>query len=130
MQARIGSWMRACAGAHEARDLRVIRFGDNMREVADTDGDKVEVQARFGTSVNTYPVNELVAVVEQVADAEVERLCAEYDEAYDGRAGAAPGGRAARRRCATRHASSWACGPSSPSTARWPSSTPSRTSAA
>ncbi len=92
VQARIGSWMRACAGAHEARDLRVIRFGDNMREVADTDGDKVEVQARFGTSVNTYPVNELVAVVEQVGDAEVERLCAEYDEAYTVVPALRPGG--------------------------------------
>jgi L-arabinose isomerase len=75
--------MRAAAGVHEARDLRVIRFGDNMREVADTDGDKVEVQARFGTSCNTYPVNELAAVVDEVADAEVDGLCAEYDDLYD-----------------------------------------------
>ena len=82
-QTRIGDWMRAAAGAHEARNLRVIRFGDNMREVADTDGDKVEVQARFGASCNTYPINELVAVVDQVADAEVDRLCAEYDDLYD-----------------------------------------------
>ena len=73
VQRRIGAWSRACAGAHEARNLRVIRFGDNMREVADTDGDKVEVQARLGTSVNTYPVNELVTVVDEIADAEVER---------------------------------------------------------
>ena len=75
--------MRAAAGAHEARNLRVVRFGDNMREVADTDGDKVEVQARLGTSCNTYPVNELVKVVDQMADADVDRLCAEYDELYD-----------------------------------------------
>ena len=83
VQRRIGAWSRACAGAHEARTLRVIRFGDNMREVADTDGDKVEVQARLGTSVNTYPVNELVTVVDEIADAEVERLCTEYDETYE-----------------------------------------------
>ena len=83
VQRRIGAWMRAAAGAHEARHLRVVRFGDNMREVADTDGDKVEVQARLGTSCNTYPVNDLVKVVDQVADAEVERLCAEYDDLYD-----------------------------------------------
>ncbi len=83
VQRRVGAWMRAAAGAHEARDLRVIRFGDNMREVADTDGDKVEVQARFGAACNTYPVNELAAVVDQVADAEVDRLCAEYDERYE-----------------------------------------------
>jgi L-arabinose isomerase len=83
VQWRIGAWMRAAAGAHEARRLKVIRFGDNMREVADTDGDKVEVQARFGTSCNTYPVNELAAVVDEVADAEVDGLCAEYDDLYD-----------------------------------------------
>jgi L-arabinose isomerase len=83
VQARIGAWTRAAVGAHEARNLKVVRFGDNMREVADTDGDKVEVQARLGTSVNTHPVNELVAVVDQIADAEVEHLCAEYDELYD-----------------------------------------------
>jgi L-arabinose isomerase len=83
VQARIGAWMRAAAGAREAHNLRVVRFGDNMREVADTDGDKVEVQARFGTSCNTYPVNELVKVVDQMADADVDRLCAEYDELYD-----------------------------------------------
>ena len=83
VRGRIGAWMRAAAGAHEARHLRVIRFGDNMREVADTDGDKVELQARFGTSCNTYPINELAAVVDEIADAEVDRLCAEYDERYD-----------------------------------------------
>jgi L-arabinose isomerase len=83
VQGRIGSWMRAAAGVHEARNLKVIRFGDNMREVADTDGDKVEVQARLGASCNTYPVNELAATVDAVADADVERLCSEYDELYD-----------------------------------------------
>ena len=84
VQSRIGTWMRATVGVHEARALKVVRFGDNMREVADTDGDKVEVQARMGISCNTHPINELVAsVVEQVADAEVERLCAEYDAVYD-----------------------------------------------
>ena len=55
VQARIGAWMRATVGAHEARALKVVRFGDNMREVADTDGDKVEVQARLGISCNTLP---------------------------------------------------------------------------
>jgi L-arabinose isomerase len=83
VQSRIGAWMRAAAGAHEARHLKVIRFGDNMREVADTDGDKVEVQARFGAACNTYPVNELAATVDEMADADVDRLCAEYDELYD-----------------------------------------------
>jgi L-arabinose isomerase len=83
VQRRIGAWTRAAAGAHEARTLRVIRFGDNMREVADTDGDKVELEVRFGTSCNTYPVNELAAVVDQQSDAEVDALCAEYDDLYE-----------------------------------------------
>jgi L-arabinose isomerase len=92
VQARIGTWMRATVGVHEARTLKVVRFGDNMREVADTDGDKVEVQARMGISCNTHPVNELVDVVGEVADAEVERLCAEYDERYDVVLALRPGG--------------------------------------
>jgi L-arabinose isomerase len=83
VQRRIGAWARAAAGAHEASHLKVCRFGDNMREVAVTEGDKVEVQARLGVSVNTYPVNELVEAVAQVADADVERLCAEYEAEYD-----------------------------------------------
>ena len=83
VQARIGAWARAAAGAHEARRLRVARFGDNMREVAVTEGDKVEVQARLGTAVNTYAVNDLAARVERIGDAEVDRLCAEYDDSYD-----------------------------------------------
>jgi L-arabinose isomerase len=82
VQSRIEAWQRAAAGVHEARNLKVIRFGDNMREVADTDGDKVEVQVRLGTSCNTYPVNELAAVIDQVGDDEVDRLCIGYDEAY------------------------------------------------
>jgi L-arabinose isomerase len=92
VQSRIGAWMRAAAGVHEARNLKVVRFGDNMREVADTDGDKVEVQARLGASCNTYPVNELAEVVGQVADADVDRLCAEYDGLYDVVPALRPGG--------------------------------------
>jgi L-arabinose isomerase len=83
VQARIGAWARAAAGAHEARTLRVARFGDNMREVAVTEGDKVEVQARLGTAVNTYAVNDLAARVAEIGDPEVDRLCAEYDDSYD-----------------------------------------------
>jgi L-arabinose isomerase len=83
VQQRVGAWARAAAGAHEARQLKVCRFGDNMREVAVTEGDKVEVQARLGTAVNTFPVNELAETVAGISDADVERLCAEYDEAYE-----------------------------------------------
>ena len=83
VQGRIGAWARAAAGAHVARRLRVARFGDNMREVAVTEGDKVEVQARLGTAVNTYAVNDLANWVAGIGDGEVERLCAVYDDSYD-----------------------------------------------
>ena len=76
--------------------LRLARFGDNMRDVAVTEGDKVEAQLRFGVSVNTYGVNDLVAVVDAVADADVDELVAEYDDTYARRARAAARRRAAR----------------------------------
>jgi L-arabinose isomerase len=82
VQERIGGWSRAAAGADEARNLRVIRFGDNMRDVAVTEGDKVEAELRFGMSVNTYGVVELGETVAAVAGSGVDALCAEYESAY------------------------------------------------
>jgi L-arabinose isomerase len=79
---RIGAWVRAAAGAHEARHLQLARFGDNMRDVAVTEGDKVEAQMRFGVSVNTYGVNDLVARVNAQPDGAIDQLVKEYDEAY------------------------------------------------
>jgi L-arabinose isomerase len=81
--ARIASWCRAARGWAELRALRLVRFGDNMRNVAVTEGDKVEAERRFGVSVNTYGVNDLVAAVAAVPDAEVDALVAEYQDAYD-----------------------------------------------
>jgi L-arabinose isomerase len=66
----------------ELRSLRLARFGDNMRDVAVTEGDKVEAQLRFGVSVNTYGVNDLVEVVDAVADTEVDALVSQYLDAY------------------------------------------------
>jgi L-arabinose isomerase len=80
---RLGSWCRAAIGWHEAHRLRIARFGDNMREVAVTDGDKVEAQARFGFSVNGFGVTDLAAAVDQVPDAAVDRLVADYEAEYD-----------------------------------------------
>lgn len=80
---RVATWSRAAAGRHAARTLRLARFGDNMRDVAVTEGDKVEAQMRFGFSVNTYAVNDLVAVVDAVEDKEAAELAAEYCESYD-----------------------------------------------
>ncbi|HEX5400895.1 MAG TPA: L-arabinose isomerase [Pseudonocardiaceae bacterium] len=79
---RVGSWARAAIGLAELRTLRLARFGDNMRDVAVTEGDKVEAQRRFGVSVNTYGVNDLVAVVDSVTDTRITDLVKEYEGAY------------------------------------------------
>jgi L-arabinose isomerase len=79
---RIAAWMRAATGAAELRTLKLARFGDNMRDVAVTEGDKVEAQLRFGVSVNTYGVNDLVAVVDSIADARIDALVKEYEDSY------------------------------------------------
>jgi L-arabinose isomerase len=83
VQRRIGNWSRAAAGVDEARRLKVIRFGDNMRDVAVTEGDKVEAELRLGVSVNTYGTGELSARVDAISDAEVDTLCAIYESAYE-----------------------------------------------
>jgi len=80
--AEIAAWTRAAAGWHESRNLKVARFGDNMREVAVTEGNKVSAEIQFGYSVNGYGVGDLVARMDQVTDAEVEGLLAEYRDAY------------------------------------------------
>jgi L-arabinose isomerase len=89
---RVAAWARAAAGRHAARSLRLARFGDNMREVAVTEGDKVEAQLRFGYSVNTYGVNDLVAVVDAVEDKAAAELAAEYVSSYDVVPALRPGG--------------------------------------
>ncbi|GGQ89248.1 L-arabinose isomerase [Kitasatospora griseola] len=79
---RIATWSRAAAGRADLGSLKLARFGDNMRDVAVTEGDKVEAQLRFGVSVNTYAVNDLVAAVDATADADVDKLVREYAELY------------------------------------------------
>ena len=83
VQAKIGTWVRAAAGWAAMHELRLARFGDNMRNVAVTEGDKTEAELRFGVSVNTWGVNDLVAAVEEVSDADVDALAAEYEATYD-----------------------------------------------
>ncbi|MEO6715257.1 MAG: L-arabinose isomerase [Mycobacteriales bacterium] len=80
---RIDRWAHAAIGWHAAQSLRLARFGDNMRDVAVTEGDKVEAQLRFGMSVNTYGVNDLVGAVDNVADSAVDALVAQYEDSYD-----------------------------------------------
>jgi L-arabinose isomerase len=92
VQRRIAHWVRAALGVSELRSLRLARFGDNMRDVAVTEGDKVAAQLRFGVSVNTYGVNDLVAAVEGIGDAEVAPLVEEYADTYTVAPELLPGG--------------------------------------
>jgi L-arabinose isomerase len=89
---RAAIWARAATGRHELRHLKLVRFGDNMREVAVTEGDKIEAQRRFGVAVNTHGVNDLVAVVDLVADADVDKLVTEYADSYTVAPELLPGG--------------------------------------
>ena len=81
--AQIGTWTRAASGWAAIRSLKLARFGDNMRYVAVTEGDKTEAEIRFGLSVNTWGVNELVEAVDAASDADVDSLVAEYEEFYN-----------------------------------------------
>jgi len=78
----LSTWMRAACAWHDAQGARVARFGDNMREVAVTEGDKVEAQIRLGYSVNGFGVGDLVKSVSVVTGSEIDRLVTEYDDSY------------------------------------------------
>lgn len=79
---KIGQWTRVAVAASELKTLKVCRFGDNMRQVAVTDGDKVAAEITFGMSVNTYGIGDLVAVINQISDAEADQLTQEYADSY------------------------------------------------
>ena len=83
VQKRLGDWMKAAVGVAVSKSMKVMRFGDNMREVAVTEGDKVEVQAKLGWQVNTWPVGKLVDTMNEVTDAEVDEMMARYTSLYD-----------------------------------------------
>ena len=83
VQRRLGNWMRAAVGAAVSRSLKVMRFGDNMREVAVTEGDKVEAQTKLGWQVNTWPVGDLVQEMDAVTETDIDALMAEYRSRYD-----------------------------------------------
>ena len=80
---RIGSWMKSCVGVAVSKEMKVMRFGDNMREVAVTEGDKVEVQTKLGWQVNTWAVGDLVKEMNAVTEAEIDALMAEYESKYE-----------------------------------------------
>jgi len=79
---RIGVWMRAAAAWADCQGMKIVRFGDNMRQVAVTEGDKVEAEMRLGWSINTHGVGDLVESVRSISGRQVETLCAEYDATY------------------------------------------------
>ncbi len=82
IQSQIGAWSRAAAAWHDWQTARFCRFGDNMREVAVTEGDKVSAQMQFGYSVNGYGIGDLVKSVNEVADSEIDQLVAGYEASY------------------------------------------------
>ncbi len=79
----LGLWMRSAVGYAESKSLKVVRFGDNMRQVAVTEGDKVGVQMKLGWQVNTWAVGDLVDVMNNVTEAEIDALINEYNAKYD-----------------------------------------------
>ena len=83
VQEKVGTWARSAAGWDCLQNLKLARFGDNMRGVAVTEGDKTEAEIRLGVSVNTWAVNDLVAAVDAAAEADVDELVAFYEELYD-----------------------------------------------
>ena len=83
VQDRLGRWMRAAVSAAVSKELKVMRFGDNLREVAVTEGDKVEVQMKLGWQVNTWPVGQLVGAMDAVTESEIDALMDEYRAQYD-----------------------------------------------
>ena len=80
---RIGSWMKSAVGVAVSKNLKIMRFGDNMREVAVTEGDKVEVQTKLGWQVNTWAVGDLVKEMNAVTEEEIDALMAEYESKYE-----------------------------------------------
>ncbi|WP_100446176.1 L-arabinose isomerase [Glycomyces xiaoerkulensis] len=82
VQERIGNWTRAALGWHEVQHLNLVRFGDNMRNVGVTEGDKVEAQIKLGVKVNTFGVNDLADRVARIDEKAVDDLVAEYEQAY------------------------------------------------
>ncbi len=80
---KIGNWMRSAIGVAVSRSLKVVRYGDNMRYVAVTEGDKVEAEIKLGWQVNTRAVGDLVNLIETVTEEEIDELMAQYQEKYD-----------------------------------------------
>ncbi|MDR0731794.1 MAG: L-arabinose isomerase, partial [Treponema sp.] len=83
LRRRVGVWMRAAAARHDGMHSVVLRLGDNMREVAVTEGDKVEAQIQFGWQVNTWGIGDLALLYREVSDARAEALVKDYEGRYE-----------------------------------------------
>ena len=83
VRVRVATWIRACAGWAAANGMNIVRFGDNMRNVAVTDGDKTEAERVLGVNVSTWSANELVEEIGKVSPAAIDATCAEYEKLYD-----------------------------------------------
>jgi len=83
VRGRIGMWMRAAAAKKDGKESVVLRFGDNMREVAVTEGDKVQAQIQFGWQINTWGIGEVAARLSKVTDAHANKIAEEYEASYD-----------------------------------------------
>jgi L-arabinose isomerase len=80
---KINVWSRVAAAQYEMQTMKVVRFGDNMRQVAVTDGDKVAAEMTFGFSVNTHGVGDLVKYINQISEADIFTLMQEYEDTYE-----------------------------------------------
>ena len=80
---QISVWTRAAAAWHDWQGAKFVRFGDNMRYVAVTEGDKVEAEIKFGYSVNTHGIGDLVKVINETSDKDIDKLVKEYEESYN-----------------------------------------------
>ncbi len=101
VQQRLGAWVRVVSAWHDWQGARFCRFGDNMREVSVTEGNKVSAEAKFGFAVNGYGVGDLVQVINGISDVEVDAQAAEYERAVP-----------AMRLYATAHVRNWVSKPS------------------
>jgi len=80
---KIGGWMRSAIGASVSKDLNIVRFGDNMRQVAVTEGDKIETEIKLGWSINTHPVGDLVEAMQGFNEVEIDAKVADYNMKYE-----------------------------------------------
>src|SRR5690242_13073658 len=83
VQSELGTWLRAATAWQDTQNLKIARFGDNMRSVAVTEGDKVEAEMRLGYSVNGFGVGDLACSIQEVTDSEISKVVSDYDGAYE-----------------------------------------------